>query len=146
MFQTQSYDVGIVDQVSRHSGLPDHLLQYGVVARSFGKQDQGGRGQHIAQIFECQLLRNRRVVHARVSYNSEKFVNTRPRYCPDRIPFGQANKNLASSFVMLARSDLGINEDIRVDRLHVSTPFHQVEELIPIQNVNPRLLVSLPSF
>ena len=48
------------------------------------------------------------------------------------------------SRMVLARGDLREDQDIRINGTHRSATVHEIEELVPVQKVDPRLLLRLP--
>ena len=87
---------------------------------------------------------SRRVIDPRMCHDAEELVGARPGDRPGSSVLGQFPEQPAGGHVVPARRHLRIDQDVGVDRTHASTPVHQVEELVAVENVHPGLLGGLP--
>ena len=77
--------------------------------------------------------------------NSQKLVNAGPGNRPGQSAFRQPRKDLESGIMTLAGSNLGVDKDVGVNRLHWLAPIHQVEQGIAVKQIDPGLLRRLPA-
>jgi hypothetical protein len=145
MLEAQSCNVRVVHQIACGSRLAHGSIQHGGVPPRLSKQNERGRSQHSFEVCKGNLKRNRRMKDARMSHHPEEFVNTGPRDGPGQGSFGERLQNLERCAMMLARLDLSVDEDVGVNGLHALVPFHQIEQGIPVQEVDPGEFGSLPA-
>jgi len=115
------------------------------VSSRFGEQKEGRGGQDLFQILHSNVQRNWRVKDSGMSNDSEELVKGRPGNRPGRCSLRQPVEDVERGNVALARFDFGMNEDVRVNRLHGLAPVHEIEQGVTVQQINPRLFRRLPA-
>ena len=109
------------------------------------KKYQRWRSQDLCKIVECDLERNGGSENARMGYHSKKLIDTGPRNCPGNRSFGQFCQHPPRGAGVGGGDTLGVPQDIGVDGPQESATVHEVEELIAVQQVDPRPLLRLPA-
>ena len=136
VFDAQGNDVGIVNQIACGTRLPKRLVEQGSVLFRFRQQKERRRSQQLFQVFQYDVQRNRRMEDARMSNNPEEFVDARPGDRPRQCAFGEVLEDLTCRNMVFARLDFSVDEDVRIDGLHRLTPIHEVEQGVPVKQVN----------
>src|ERR687896_1147216 len=80
-----------------------------------------------------------------MSDHAQEFVNARPRQRPWHRALRELRQQLARLAMMLTRRNLGVDEEVGVDRLQCLSSVHQVKQLIAVQQVNAWLFFGLPA-
>lgn len=120
MLPTERDDVRIMHQVARRTRLREHRVQQLGVASGLRKEHERWGAENGDHILSRRFEGHRRMVDAGMRDHAEELVHARPRDGPRRRSLGQGPETFSCRRVTWARRDLGIDEDVRVDRNHVS--------------------------
>jgi hypothetical protein len=145
MLEAESYNVRVINEIACGRCSANGSIEHGRVSPRLSEQNERGRSQYPLQIGQDNFKRDGRMKDAGMSDNPEEFVNTGPRDGPGEGSFGERFENLEGRVMMLARLNLSVDQDVRVNRLHGLGPVHKVEQRISIQQVDPGELSSLPA-
>lgn len=146
VLHTQGRDVRIVNKVSRHATLYHHRHHDLRMPLRLVQQNEHRGTQNPLQISQGNLQGHGWMVDSRMCYHTQKLVNTRPRDCPWYRTFGLFLKNLSRNRVVGAGANLGVHKDIRVNGSQRLPTVHDIEEIVPVQDVNTRLKFGIPPF
>jgi hypothetical protein len=136
VLEAQGGNVSVVNQVPCRARLANDLIEEGDVAFRFGEQYEGRRSEDASQIIERNLQRDRRMEHPGVRYNPKELIDAGPWDRPRKSSLGEALEQLEGGGVAPVRLDFGVNQDVRVDGLHDSSPVHQVKQGVTIQKID----------
>src|SRR4051794_25206979 len=82
--------------------------------------------------------------HTRMRYDTQKFVHAGPGNRPRSAALGQLRQQSPCRSVMTGRDDFRVDEDVRIDSLHL-TAVHQIEEVVAVEEIHARPFDSLPA-
>jgi len=145
VLQAQGGNMSVVNQIACRTRLANNTVEQGNMSFGFSQQNNRWRRQDVSQIVERNLQRDRWVKHPGVRYHTKELVNARPWDRPRQSAFGQTLEQLKRGSVVAVGFDFGVNQDIRIDRLHGSPPVHELEKGVAIRQINSGEFGGLPS-
>lgn len=101
--------------------------------------------QDLVQVVECVPDGDGRTEHAGMGDHAKEFIDARPGNGPEQRAFRQTDDEFSRRAVVFRRDDLGLDQDIRVDGLHASSPIHQIEEFVAVEQIDIWLLDGAPA-
>ena len=108
------------------------------------QQDKRWRSQYPVHVPQRDGEWDRGMIYAWVGQHTQELVDAGPWNGPRVGILRQRAEEVSCRFVIAAGSDFREDEDIRVDSLHGSAPVHEIEQCPSVQNVDPRLQLSIP--
>lgn len=120
------------------------LVERRSMPRRFRQQDERRRSQHLPQIFERDVERNRRMEDPRMRDHPQEFIDARPGDRPRKRSFGKPFQDLEGGSVITARLNLSVDQNIGVNRLHRSAPIHEIEQGVAIRQIDSGKLSRFP--
>ncbi len=110
----------------------------------FTQQHRGRGFEDAAEVRQRDGEGHGWVIDTGMGHHPQELVGTRPGDRPGQGALGQFPQERPCGLVRRARGDLGEDQDVRVDGPQRSAIFHEIEELVPIQDVGSGLERGLP--
>ena len=97
------------------------------------------------QVIERDLGRHGGTKHPRMGDHPEKLIHAWPGNRPGQRVLRQPDKNRSGRAVEFGGDDFRVDQNIRIDGAHGSTPGHDIEETVTVEQIDAWLLNGLPT-
>jgi hypothetical protein len=135
VLEEQRGDVRIVDQVAGDARSADERVEDLYVIGRLAEKNQRGAGKNRPRVRQGDRHWNGRMIDARMGDDPQELVDAGPGNGPRYRALGKRAQEIARSPVVSTRYDLRLNKHIGVDRPHRLPAVHQIEQLVPVQDV-----------
>jgi hypothetical protein len=114
----------------------------GRMGRAFAKENQRRRLEERLQIFQCMVQSGGWAKHSRMSHHAEELIDAGPWDGPGIMSFGKLPQQPARRGMSRQLLTSGVNQQIGIEPDQLP-PLHQIEQSLPILEINSRLELSL---